>query len=537
LAPDTDRVKRGGPLQNALAILLPALLIGLAVFVTAATERGTALDGANAEAQSQQLLVAMLDQETGARGFFLTRDPVFLAPWYSGTREFSRALRTAAITDRGTPSLERALRVQASLAARWHADAESRITHMLHHGGRPTMAESLGRKALMDSFRAANARYHSELVAQRNASLASGTLLAVIVAVLVAVTLTLAGLIFGNRRTRREERRRRRETELRELLQVSETEEESHSLLIRYIEQTVPHAGASILNRNNSDDRLEIAVSRSAARTPLAHLPDTPVSPRACLAIRLSRSQTRARGEQPLGACEVCGRLPGDVACEPLLVSGKVIGSVLVAGGTMTGDALAQVRAAVDQAAPIIANQRSLSVARLRAASDALTGLPNRRAADETLKRMVAHAGRTLSPLAAVLLDLDHFKQINDIHGHEQGDEVLAAVGQLLTTTIRESDFAARFGGEEFLLLLPDTGREQAEVVAEKVRRAIAGVQLGFGSVTASLGVAAYPEDGLDAEGLLRRADGALYAAKEHGRDRVELALPRSLADPVARPS
>jgi diguanylate cyclase (GGDEF)-like protein len=530
-------VKRGRAIQSALLILLPALLIGLAVYVTAATERDTASDGANAEAQSQQLLTAMLDEETGARGFFLTRDPVFLAPWYRGTQEFRTAVRMATATDSGTPKLLRALSVQELLAARWHADARVGINTMLHHGRRPTVAESLGRKTLMDSFRATNARYRSELLAQRNASLSRGTLLSVIMAVVLAVGLALAGLMFGRRHTRREERRRRRETELRELLQVSETEEESNSLLIRYIEQTVPHSGASVLNRNNSDDRLEISVSRSAGRTPLAHLPDTPVPPRACLAIRLSRSQSRERGDQPLGACEICGQLPGNVACEPLLVGGKVIGSVLVAGGAITEEALAQVRSAVDQAAPIIANQRSLSVARLRAASDALTGLPNRRAADETLKRMVAQAGRTLSPVAAVMMDLDHFKQINDIHGHEQGDEVLAAVGQLLTSTIRESDFAARFGGEEFLLLLPDTSREQAAVVAEKVRRAMTEVQLGIGPITASLGVAAYPEDGLDAEQLMRRADGALYAAKEHGRDRVELALPRALADPVPDPS
>jgi diguanylate cyclase (GGDEF)-like protein len=483
-------VKRGGAIQNALIILLSALLVGLAVFVTAATERDTALDGANAQGQSQDLLIAMLDQETGARGFFLTRDPVFLQPWYNGTQEFRTAVRAATTTDTGTPKLLRALSVQELLAARWHADARFQINSMLHHGRRPTVAESLGRKALMDSFRAANARYSAEVLAQRDASVSNGTLVAVVVAVVLAVGLALAGLLFGRRRTWREERRRRRETELRELLQVSDHEEESNALLIRYIEQTVPHSGASVLNRNNSDDRLEISVSRTA----------------------------------------------GNVACEPLLVGGKVIGSVLVAGGTITEETLAQVRTAVDQAAPIIANQRSLSVARLRAASDALTGLPNRRAADETLKRMLAQAGRTLSPLAAVLMDLDHFKQINDIHGHEQGDEVLAAVGQLLTATIRDSDFAARFGGEEFLLLLPDTGREQAAVVAEKVRRGIADIQLGIGAITASLGVAAYPEDGLDAEQLLRRADGALYAAKEHGRDRVELALPRSLADPVVDP-
>ena len=121
-----------------------------------------------------------------------------------------------------------------------------------------------------------------------------------------------------------------------------------------------------------------------------------------------------------------------------------------------------RLRDSVVQAAPILANQRNLALAELRAASDALTGLPNRRAADETLKRMTAHAGRGVSPLAAVLVDLDHFKQINDIHGHEQGDKALAAVGADFRSTLRASDFAARYGGEEFLVLLPDTDRRDS---------------------------------------------------------------------------
>ena len=525
-------MKRGGALQNALLILVPALLLGLAVFATARTERDTALGAANAEAQGQQLLTAMLDQETGARGFFLTRDPVFLQPWYSGTKEFRVALRTAQVSDTGEPRLLRALDGQASLAAQWHADAVRRIDLMLHHGRQPSVAESLGRKALMDRFRAANAHYHALLARRRNAALAAATVLTVVVAVVLSVTLALAGLLFVSRRTRREERLRRRETELRELLQVSESEQESHRLLIRYIEQTVPRATAGVLNRNNSDDRLEVSAERSG-KTPLAHLPSEPIVPRACLAIRLSRPHHRQKGERPLAACAVCGKLPGDVACEPLLVGGKVIGSVLVAGGTLTREALGHVRGAVDQAAPIIANQRSLSVAQLRAASDVLTGLPNRRAADETLRRMLAQAGRTLSPLAAVMIDLDHFKEVNDIFGHDHGDDVLAAVGAILRDSVRESDFAARFGGEEFLLLLPGTTREQAATVAEKVRAAIAVAQLGSGTVTASLGVAAFPEDAIDAEQLLRRADRALYAAKEHGRDRIELAEARSSSRPA----
>jgi GGDEF domain-containing protein len=91
---------------------------------------------------------------------------------------------------------------------------------------------------------------------------------------------------------------------------------------------------------------------------------------------------------------------------------------------------------------------------------------------------MVAQTSRTVSPLSAALLDLDHFKRINDAYGHSRGDEVLAAVAMVLRSSVRESDFVGRYGGEEFLLLLPDTGRDQAAIVAEKVRAAVAGLGL-----------------------------------------------------------
>ena len=171
------------------------------------------------------------------------------------------------------------------------------------------------------------------------------------------------------------------------------------------------------------------------------------------MAVLLSRRHERRSGEDTLIQCEVCGKIAGDVACELLLVGGQVIGSVLVARRDAMGESeRSRVRDAVAPAAPILANQRNLALAETRAASDALTGLPNRRAADETLKRMTAQAARRLSPLAAVLLDLDHFKHINDLHGHEQGDKALAAVGQILSSTLRASDFAARYGGEESLV-------------------------------------------------------------------------------------
>jgi diguanylate cyclase (GGDEF)-like protein len=145
---------------------------------------------------------------------------------------------------------------------------------------------------------------------------------------------------------------------------------------------------------------------------------------------------------------------------------------------------------------------------------------------------MVAQAARIGSPLSAVLLDLDHFKQINDRFGHGAGDDALAAVGGVLTTTLRASDFAGRYGGEEFLILLPDTDSGGALETAEKVRTAIEAIDVPQVDrpITASLGVANYPTDALDSDTLVRMADRALYAAKGAGRNRVELAMPSSEA-------
>jgi diguanylate cyclase len=142
---------------------------------------------------------------------------------------------------------------------------------------------------------------------------------------------------------------------------------------------------------------------------------------------------------------------------------------------------------------------------------------------------MVAHAGRTVTSIAAVLMDLDHFKQVNDLHGHDRGDQALAMIGEILSASLRASDFAARYGGEEFLLLLPDTDRSGAVEVAEKLRRTIAQTEVReVGVMTASFGIAVLPDDAAESEQLIRKADRALYAAKARGRNRVEVATSTS---------
>jgi two-component system cell cycle response regulator len=149
---------------------------------------------------------------------------------------------------------------------------------------------------------------------------------------------------------------------------------------------------------------------------------------------------------------------------------------------------------------------------------DALTGLSNRRAVLTQLAGMVSAARRHGHPLSIAILDLDHFKLINDTYGHKVGDDVLVAAAHAMGTHLRAEDQLGRLGGEEFLVLLPDTDAEAAGHAAEKLRVEVAAAPIPM-PVTVSIGVATW--DGEAPEDLLHRADEALYAAKEAGRDRV----------------
>lgn len=161
---------------------------------------------------------------------------------------------------------------------------------------------------------------------------------------------------------------------------------------------------------------------------------------------------------------------------------------------------------------------------RYKAYHDPLTGHFNRRALQETLAREVARFQRYRTPFSLLMFDLDHFKAVNDRHGHEMGDKVLKQVARLAREALREPDVVGRWGGEEFLVLLPDTDAGKARVVADRLGQGIAEAHFeGPGQVTASLGLATLRE-GESQDQLLRRVDEALYRAKEGGRDRVEQA-------------
>ncbi|MFP4634939.1 MAG: GGDEF domain-containing protein, partial [Nitriliruptoraceae bacterium] len=154
------------------------------------------------------------------------------------------------------------------------------------------------------------------------------------------------------------------------------------------------------------------------------------------------------------------------------------------------------------------------------ASTDQLTGLANRRAARELLEHETQVSDRYGRPLSVIMLDIDRFKSINDTHGHGAGDDVLRAVASVLHEHAREADLVARWGGEEFLIVAPQTAATQARPLAERCRRALADRRPRGLAVTATLGVAQY-EPGETVEALLDRADRLLYRAKRAGRDQV----------------
>lgn len=165
--------------------------------------------------------------------------------------------------------------------------------------------------------------------------------------------------------------------------------------------------------------------------------------------------------------------------------------------------------------------------------TDHLTGLFNRRFLMECLDKEVQRARRKDGQVALLLLDIDHFKRVNDTHGHLQGDVVLQKVALHIQKELRSYDIAARYGGEEFVAVLPDTSLKEAFNVADRIRLSIQGMHfagsLSNERVTVSLGVALFPASGIDdTDGLLRAADEALYQAKERGRNRVVVSDPTS---------
>lgn len=215
--------------------------------------------------------------------------------------------------------------------------------------------------------------------------------------------------------------------------------------------------------------------------------------------------------------------------CLPLVTQGDVIGCITIVGPELAAES-AWVEQLSEQVGLAFSNLQLRQTLRMQSIVDPLTELYNRRHMDEVLKRELARAERKGHTLSLVIVDLDHFKRVNDTYGHEAGDALLRRVGLLLRGSVRACDIACRFGGEELVLILPECELNDAMARAETIRRGIESIELSSNgqmlAVSASLGVATTADHPGGAEPLLHAADLALYRAKNEGRNRV-VAMPK----------
>ena len=209
----------------------------------------------------------------------------------------------------------------------------------------------------------------------------------------------------------------------------------------------------------------------------------------------------------------------------PLSAEGRPLGALVLEqadrdGGRIQPRVVSCLERSASYAAIALRNAWLLEQLQRLAATDGLTKIANRRTFESTLEREVARAARSAEQLSLVMVDIDQFKKLNDTHGHQAGDEVLRNVAAALSCECRDFDTAARYGGEEFAIVLPGCGADEAQDIAERLRRAVATAP-SVVAITASAGVATFPVHAGDADTLVRAADNALYESKRSGRNRT----------------
>jgi diguanylate cyclase (GGDEF)-like protein len=317
-----------------------------------------------------------------------------------------------------------------------------------------------------------------------------------------------------------------------DIVQQTTSEAELYRLLFRFIESAVNPGGVNLFSLNPSENHLAMVYP---ARSPDDQYRLPIVSePMRCRSIRSARSVLVAQGDDP-GTCECALAHSSSYCCLPLMATGQVIGLVSLQAADAahwTTRRIHLTQSLVATASTTLNSIRLLARSRDNALRDSLTRAYNRRFLSEVLPKLVHQSTRSRAPLSALMIDVDRFKDFNDRHGHDAGDRVLAAVARCLSEQIRMSDTLVRYGGEEFAILLPNTSAENARVLAERTREAIANLRTTIPqaerplSVTISVGVAALPDQGQTGDDLLLAADKALFRAKDSGRNRVVAAIP-----------
>jgi diguanylate cyclase (GGDEF)-like protein len=523
----------------------------------------------------------LLDQETGLRGYLLTQKTEFLRPYYKGQGEVS--VGNATLLDAGSDRklVDEILNVRVAEQA-WITGWADRANHPPVPGdGSPAalVAFLLQGKALFDHYRVEYAvladqidnRRAAAISDERTALIAALGIEALVAAVAFSVTIRqrrrLASLLVQPVQDLLDVMRRigagdltaRARTggaaevaeiagglshmagqlaESRDALLAREAEvadqaaklslileltrEIGGSLSLRYVLDSVAQAvqrvsGVAVVRLwLAEEDGLHLAKDSASA---LTEPPD--LRPADHVTESAAYGQTVRPDGSDSGALAV-----------PMVFGGRVVGVIDLPASDTTSDDEATVlvtETLATHAASAIDAARLHSATETLSRTDALTRLPNRRQLDADLATECHRSQRYGRPLAFIMLDVDHFKGFNDSHGHQRGDEVLAQLGQLLAESVRTSDSAYRYGGEEFAILIREANVDAALELAERIRQRIVRRFASYAEVTASFGVTGSDQVDVVPEALIRAADSALFAAKNAGRNRVVLYDPHSM--------
>ncbi|HJU05734.1 MAG TPA: diguanylate cyclase [Nitrospiraceae bacterium] len=549
-----------------------ALLILGAVGLTSYLSMMRLLESARSESHTHEVLEKLervlsltKDIETGARTFVLTGSEQYLAHYHLALNAIEQDITDLRLLTSDDPAQQHRLdRLEHHVAEKL---ARSRDLITLRKDKRrppaalmPLLAQG---KEVMDGIRKSVAEMQDEehiLLSRRTietkTSARTATTVILMGSVLALMLVGLASVLISRdmawrkqaekqleashtqltgwvRELEREAREQTLLSELGDLLQTCLTIEEAHTVIAKGMRDLFPSTRGSLYLISSARHGLEAAASwEQPGKQPHIFQLD------ACWALR--RGHMHAVKDPAAGPC--CGHLDSTPLsgyfCLPLMAQGEVMGLLhaqsLLFDGARPDDPQMFPSESHRRLAAIVGEHISMALANLRlrealrfqSIRDPLTGLFNRRYMEESLDRELHRAMRSQTPLGIVMIDLDYFKRFNDRFGHAAGDTLLTTVGDFLRTQIRAEDIACRYGGEEFVLILPGSSLDATQTRAEQVRDGMRRLHVehrgqSLGVMTLSAGVAAFPHDGITTKVVLQAADEALYQAKATGRDRV----------------
>lgn len=320
--------------------------------------------------------------------------------------------------------------------------------------------------------------------------------------------------------------------EMSDLLQGTFSEMDAHTIIANAAKQLFPDTVGALYLFNPERTLVNVAATWGdpppAART---------FAPNDCWALRRGQTHRLYSDEFKPPCWHILEQpIPAITYCLPMVAQGEVLGILHLQApsrDTMTEPKNQLAYNVVEQASMALSNLRLREALREQSIRDPLTGLYNRRYMEEVFKQQLSRVTRKLHPMGIIMIDIDHFKLFNDTHGHAAGDALLRELARFLQNHIRGEDVACRYGGEEFILIMPDAALETAHQRAEQLRQEAKGIHVhdagrSLEGITLSLGIAVYPQHGRNREDVMRAADAALYRAKQEGRDKVIVADERN---------